>query len=283
MTDILQIKSLTKRYTTFELENISFTLPSGCIMGLIGENGAGKTTLIKLILDLVEKDHGSVTLLDHQKVVGNERIKEYVGVVMEELQFIDTFTAKQIDGLMKHCYRTWDSDRYRQYLNTFRLPPTKKLKEYSRGMKMKLSIAVALSHDSKLLILDEATSGLDPVVRDEILDIFLQFIQDESHSILLSSHILSDLEKVCDYITFLHQGKLLFCEDKDVLLDTYAVVKGSTEQMRALDRNTLIGLQSNAFGAQALMKRRDIPAGMTVQHTTIEDIMLHFVKGGSAC
>ena len=201
MENALEVKNLSKHYPEFELDNINITLPAGCIMGFIGENGAGKSTTIKAILDLIKKDSGEVTIFGQTNLSRNQKLKEHIGVVMDECSFPENLNAKEIDKVMNNCYKTWNRTKYMKYLDKFALSLKKPVKEYSRGMKMKLSIAVALSHDSKLLILDEATSGLDPIVRDEILDVFLDFIQDESHSIFISSHIISDLEKICDYIS----------------------------------------------------------------------------------
>lgn len=274
----LEIRGLTKHYTGFSLENVNLTLPAGCVMGLIGENGAGKSTMIKLILDLVKKDDGEIRVLGEALTTESRKLKEQIGVVMDECNFPACMKLAEIGNMMKQCYRTWDQKRFAQYQKKFELPTDRSVNEYSRGMKMKLSIAVALSHDSRLLILDEATSGLDPIVRDEILDIFLEFIQDESHSIFISSHILSDLEKICDYITFLHEGNVIFSEEKEVLLQKYAVVKCSAQEFEALDREAVVGVRRNSFGVEALVLRECIPSGCVHDPATIEDIMLYFVK-----
>ena len=279
MKNALKIRNLSKTYPDFTLDHINITLPSGCIMGFVGENGAGKSTTIKLILDLIPRDSGEISVLGTDAISQNKEIKENIGVVMEECSFPDQLTVRDIETIMKCCYQTWNSQTFANYCRRFELPPKKTVKELSRGMKMKLSIAVALSHDSKLLILDEATSGLDPVVRDEILDIFLEFIQDEGHSIFISSHIISDLEKICDYITFIHKGKIVFSETKDNLLDQYVIIKCSEEEYRTIDPTAVIGMRQNRFGIEALAWRQKVPATMVQDAATIEDVMLYYVKG----
>ena len=222
-TNALELKDLCKSYPGFSLDHLNLTLPNGCILGLIGENGAGKTTAIKLILDIIRKDSGTIRILGKDCSTETSIPKEEIGVVMDEVGFPECLTPTQIGLIMKDSFNNWDSSLYSQYLQTFHLPEKKEFGQFSKGMKMKLGIAVALSHHPKLLILDEATSGLDPVVRDEILDIFNDFTRDESHAILISSHIVSDLEKICDYIAFLHKGKLVLYEEKDRLLKNMAL------------------------------------------------------------
>lgn len=279
MGNALEIKKLSKKYPEFALDNINITLPAGCIMGFIGENGAGKSTTIKAILDLVKKDSGEITILGETNLSKNQRLKEHIGVVMDECSFPENLNAKEIDKVMKNCYKTWNRTKYMGYLDKFALSLKKPVKEYSRGMKMKLSIAVALSHDSKLLILDEATSGLDPIVRYEILDVFLDFIQDESHSIFISSHIISDLEKICDYITFIHNGKILLSEIKDELLDKYTIIKCSEGEYSTIDKSAIIGRRKSRFRIEALALKEKISNNIITDKVNIEDIMLYFVKG----
>lgn len=209
MSNVLEIKNLTKYYDGFTLDNISLALPQGSIMGFIGENGAGKSTTIKLILNVIHRDRGEVKIFGRDNLIYDSELKQSVGVVYDESNFPESMTPKNINVILCRIYRNWDQQAFFRYLDQFALPADKELKTFSRGMKMKLSIAVALSHQAKLLILDEPTSGLDPVVRDEILDIFLDFIQNEEHSIFLSTHITSDIEKIADYIAFIHQGKIV--------------------------------------------------------------------------
>lgn len=278
MGNALEIKNLTKKYSDFTLDNVNITLPSGCIMGFIGENGSGKSTTIKLILNLIHRDSGEINILGTKLDDNNKQLKEHIGVVMDESNFPDNLTATDISSIMQCCYKTWHPNIFEQYLSKFSLPGRKKVKDFSRGMKMKLSIAVALSHDSQLLILDEATSGLDPIVRNEILDEFLEFIQDENKSIFISSHILSDLEKICDYITFIHKGKIIFSDDKESLLKKYAVVKCSKDELETLDRSSIIGVRKNAFGIEALVIPDQRTAAMVTDPASIEDIMLYYAK-----
>lgn len=275
----LEIKNLTKKYDGFQLDNISFTLPSGCIMGLIGENGAGKSTTINLIMDVINRDEGEIIVLGKDNRDNFKLTKEDIGIVLDEVGLPETFTVGQVNKIMKATYRNWDEEIYFNYIKDFKLPDKKAIKDYSRGMKMKLAIAVALSHHAKLLILDEATSGLDPIVRDEILDIFLDFTRQEDHSILISSHIVSDLEKLCDYITFLHNGKLIFCEEKDRLLEKYGMLHLTTEEWMNLDPEAVKGKRVNNYGINALVERSKIPLSMNVEPASIEDIMLFMVKG----
>ena len=205
----LEIRDLAKHYTGFSLDHLNLTLPWGCIMGLVGENGAGKSTTIKLILNTVSRDGGTITILGRDNRENLCLSKEEIGVVLDEVGISACLTARQIGKIMQGIYRSWDDAVFTDYLTRLAVPADKKFKEFSRGMKMKLGIAVALSHHPRLLILDEATSGLDPVVRDEVMDIFNEFTRDENHAILISSHIVSDLEKICDYIAFLHKGELM--------------------------------------------------------------------------
>lgn len=277
MSNALEIRQLTKRFSDFTLDHVDISLPRGTIMGLIGSNGAGKSTTIKLILGLMQADEGSVEILGSDDFGRNRALREHVGVVMDESSFPDNLTLKNIGHVMKNCYRTWNAAKFQALAARFGLPDGKPVKEFSRGMKMKLSIAVALSHDSHLLILDEATSGLDPIVRDEMLDVFLEFIQDENHAILISSHIISDLEKICDYICCIHQGRILFTSPKDELLENYVVAKGTAEEVQSIPGR--VGLRRNAFGAETLALKNNVPENLATDPATLEDIMLFYAKG----
>ena len=274
----LEIKNLSKSFPGFSLDNLNLTLPSGCIMGLVGENGAGKSTTIKLVLKLLRQDGGSVTLLgrDHEKDL--HLTLEDVGVVMDEVGIPACLNARQVGKIMALTYKNWQPDVFEDCLRRFSLPTDKRFQDLSRGMKMKLGIAIALSHQSKLLLLDEATSGLDPVVRDEILDIFNDFTRQEDHSILISSHIVSDLEKICDYIAFLHKGKLLLCQEKDRLLDQYAIVRGSEEQLSALPADAVLHRKRGPYGQEALALRRVLPEGLSFSPVSIEELFIFMVK-----
>ncbi|MBQ8834308.1 MAG: ABC transporter ATP-binding protein [Oscillospiraceae bacterium] len=271
----LEIKHLSKSFPGFQLDNISLTLPSGCVMGLVGENGAGKSTTIKLILEMLRRDGGTVTILGKDSV---QLVKEDIGVVMDEVGIPLCLNTRQVGKVMAGSYQNWDQARYEALLQKLSLPDKKPFKDFSRGMKMKLGIAIALSHNAKLLILDEATSGLDPVVRDEVVEMFREFTMDESHAILISSHIVSDLEKLCDYIAFLHQGKLLLCEEKDRLLEEYGLVLCTPEQLMELDADTVKGTKKSPYGIEALVLRENVPAGWKVSPVSIEDLFIFMVK-----
>ena len=277
----IEIKGLTKQYQGFRLGSYDLTLPSGCILGLVGENGAGKSTTIRLIMDAITRDAGTISVLGvDNRSPEFAAVKEDIGVVLDEAYFPEVLSAANVGKIMACTYRRWDMERYRGYLTRFDLDDRKLIRDYSRGMRMKLAIAVALSHDPKLLILDEATSGLDPMVRDEILDIFNEFTRDPSHSILLSSHIVSDLEKICDYIAFLHKGKLMLCEEKDQLLEEYALVHLSAERFADLPEDSIVGRKNGRFGVEALVLRSRVPQDLPVEHTNLEDIILFMAKGG---
>lgn len=283
MNYAIELDGVTKQYENFSLQDVSFKVPKGSIMGFVGENGAGKTTTLKAILNLIHTDKGNVTVLGANQIQENCSIKEQIGVVFDESYFHENLNVNQISKVMKHIYKNWQPEEFKKYAEKFRLPSHKIVKEYSSGMKMKLSIAVALSHKAKLLILDEATSGLDPVIRDEILDIFLEFIQDESNTILLSSHITSDLEKVADYITFIHQGKIVFSESKDDLIYQYGVVHCKKDELASLNKNHIVGIRSNQFGCDVMVNnKKDLERerkDLTIDSTTIEEIILFKVRG----
>lgn len=277
----IEIKGLTKQYQGFRLGSYDLSLPSGCILGLVGENGAGKSTTIRLIMDAITRDAGTISVLGvDNRSPEFAAVKEDIGVVLDEAYFPEVLSAANVGKIMACTYRRWDMERYRGYLTRFDLDDRKLIRDYSRGMRMKLAIAVALSHDPKLLILDEATSGLDPMVRDEILDIFNEFTRDPGHSILLSSHIVSDLEKICDYIAFLHKGKLMLCEEKDQLLEEYALVHLSAERFADLPEDSIVGRKNGRFGVEALVLRSRVPQDLPVEHTNLEDIILFMAKGG---
>ena len=274
----LEIKNLTKSYPGFTLDNLNLTLPSGCIMGLIGENGAGKSTTIKLILDMIHKDSGSITILGKDNTDSIELTKEDIGVVMDEVGIPECLTVKQVGKVMKNTFRNWDDAEYTRLIQKLALPDKKQFKEFSRGMKMKLGIAIALSHNAKLLILDEATSGLDPVVRDEVVEMFSDFTRDENHSILISSHIVSDLEKLCDYVAFLHKGKLLLCEEKDQLLAEYGLIHCTAEELHNLPAKAIKYKKENPYGIEAMVLRSAVPAGVNVSPISIEELFVFMVK-----
>lgn len=283
MDYILEIKNLKKVYSDFTLDNVSFSVPYGSIMGLMGENGAGKSTTINAILNLISKDGGEIKLFGKVMSDNNKDIKEDIGIVYDYMNFYETLTLKQISKIMEKAYKRWDNELYLNYLKKFKLPIDKEIKAFSKGMKMKASIAIALSHHPKLLILDEATSGLDPIVRDEILDIFLDFVQDEKHSILISSHITSDLEKIADYITFIRNGEVIFSKDKDDLIYNYAIIKCNTEQFKEINKSDIIVYRKQDYQWQVLVNNKERMMkkyrGFVIDNSSIEDIMLLYVKG----
>jgi len=283
MTNCIEIKGLCKSYGDFSLQNIDLTLPGGSILGLIGENGAGKTTTIKCVLNLIQRDAGEITLLGYDNIREERLAKQDVGVVLDECFFHDTLRPRDVGRVLAPAYKNWDQDLFRSYLDKFQLPEKKLIKEFSRGMKMKLSLSAALAHRPRLLILDEATAGLDPVVRDEILDEFLGFLCDEDHAILMSSHIISDLEKVADYIAYIHQGKLVLSDAKDNILDSYGRVGCTAAQLEAIDPHDVLRVRRGSFGCEALVSDRAAFARkypmLLVERTTLEDIMLFVGKG----
>lgn len=275
----IEIKGLTKRYKDFALEGLDLTLPMGCVLGLVGANGAGKSTTIRLIMDAMERDGGTVEVLgvDNQSQEF-QKVKEEVGVVLDETCVPEFITARQLGKIMADTYRNWEQDAYERWLDKFQLPGNKKFKEYSRGMTMKLGIAAALSHRARLLLLDEATSGLDPMVREELLEVFADFAAQDGHAVLISSHIVSDLEKICDYVAFLEKGRLVLCEEKDVLLDRYGILKCGREDLNRVDPAALHGVRLGQYGAEALVERDRAPRDMVVDRATLEDIILHLAK-----
>ena len=279
MTNAVEIKNLSKKFKSFKLDNINLALPSGCIMGLIGENGAGKSTLIKLILNILHKDDGTVTILGRDNNDNIRLTKEEVGVVTDEVGIPECLKAEQVGKIMKHTFRYWDEKAFDNYLVKLDIPRDKQFKDFSRGTKMKLGIAAALSHKSRLLLLDEATSGLDPVVRDEVVDMLSDFTRDEGHSILISSHIVSDLEKLCDYIAFLHKGKLLLCEEKDRLLEEYCVVRGEKGILAGIDSKAVLNKKETPYSEEGIILRKAAPKNAAISPISIEELFIYMVKG----
>jgi len=285
MESILQLQQVTKTFpkSPFQLDNVSFDLPYGAIMGFVGENGAGKTTTIGCILGTLSPDSGTIKLFGQEMTEAGTALREKIGVVYDGENFPAYWTAGQLSSVMAGIYQNWDDALFRGYLERFRLPPEQKIKHYSRGMSMKLAIAAALSHHPQLLILDEATSGLDPIMREEILDVFLEFVQDEQNSILLSSHITSDLEKIADYITFLHDGKVLLTATKNDLAYRCAVLRCRQSQFEQLDPKDILAYRKRDFQTDVLVAdgkaaQKKYP-DMVIDHTSVDEIMLLLVKG----
>lgn len=275
----LVVNGLTKRYQDFTLDGVSFTVPQGSIVGLIGENGAGKSTTLHAVLGLIGRDGGTVELLGLPDTALDDGVRNQIGVVFDGNSYPEMLTPRKLGRVMGKIYRTWDPDRYAALLQQLALPADKRIKALSKGMKMKLALAVAFSHHAKLLVLDEATSGLDPMVRDEVLDVFNDFTRQADHTVVLSSHIVSDLEKICDYIAFLHRGRLVLFEEKDRLLEEYAIVKLDPQQLQELNPAAIAGVKEGPYGAEALVRRQQIPAQFVTEHTNLEDIILFLAKG----
>ena len=277
----IQLSHINKSFGDFAIRDLCLEVPSGTICGLVGENGAGKSTTIRLLMGALRPDSGSARVLGSDVSSPEFRaVKEDIGVVLDEAYFPESLNAVQVGKIMAGTYRRWDQGLYDGYLKRFDLPLKKQFKDFSRGMRMKLAIAVALSHQPKLLVLDEATAGLDPIVRDEALDLFNEFTREEDHSILISSHILSDLEKLCDYIAFLHKGDLLFCEEKDRLLEEYGIFEDSRENLDCLMPEAVVAREETRYGGVRALVRRDLaPAGFRMEKPSVEDVVLFLVKG----
>ena len=285
MNAVLEVQGLSKKYpkSEFRLNDVSFSLPAGTIMGFVGENGAGKTTTIGCILNTLIKDSGSVKVFGKEMTDASIDIRDDIGVVYDSSVFPEHLTAVKISSAMRYVFSKWDNDLFKDYLRKFNLPESKTIKTYSRGMTMKLAVAVALSHRPKLLVLDEATTGLDPIIRDDVLEVFLDFVQEETNSILLSSHIISDLERIADYITFIHEGSIVFCEKKDDLIYNYGIMRCKASQFAEIDKQDILAYRKFDYQVDVLVadrraaerKYRDI----VIDGVTIEEIMLTLVKG----
>lgn len=278
------VRDLCKGFDGFLLDHVSFQVPKGRIVGFIGENGAGKSTTINLILDELKRDHGQIQIFGKENTISS--VREEIGVVFDECNFHDVFNTSDIEKILSGVYKSWDSSLYRQYLKRFKIPERKPIGSFSKGMKMKLSIICAMAHKPKLLILDEATTGLDPVVRDEMLDLFPEFIQDEERSIFFSSHITSDIQKIADYVILIHQGKIIFEEQKDDLVYRLGILKCGKEQFASISpddylihRITNVNVECLVRDKQAIRHKYK---NIVVDNATLEDIMLFYIKGGAA-
>lgn len=283
MSAILEVGNLRKEYRDFNL-NVSFSLERGYLMGFIGPNGAGKSTTIKLIMNLLKKDSGTIKVFGLDNVKNEIEIKQRIGFVYDQNYYYDELTVEEMKGIISRFYADWDDELYRSYLKIFDLDPRKKIKELSKGMQMKFSLIMALSHHAELIIMDEPTSGLDPIVRRELLQILSEILQDENKGILLSTHITSDLDKIADYITFINQGRIVESTTRDFLLENYGVVRGKKELLRQTDKGLLIGVKENEFGFEALVKdkaraREIFGDKIIIDKPTLEDIMYYQIDG----
>ena len=278
------VRDLCKQFDGFLLDHVSFQVPKGRIVGFIGENGAGKSTTINLILDELKRDNGQIQIFGKENTIS--AVKEDIGVVFDECNFHDAFNTSDIEKILSGIYKSWDSSLYRQYLKRFKIPEKKQIGSFSKGLRMKLSIICAMAHKPKLLILDEATTGLDPVVRDEMLDLFLEFIQDEDCSILFSSHITSDIQKIADYVILIHQGKIIFEEQKDDLVYNFGIVKCGKEKFASISPDDYITHRVTNVSVECLVRDKEAIKhkykNIVVDSATLEDIMLFYIKGGAA-
>lgn len=281
MNNVLEINNITKDYKKFKIDNISFNLPKGYIMGFIGANGAGKTTTIKLILNMIKRDSGEIKVFGLDIIREEERIKEQIGVVFDECYYLEDWTLNDVEKAVSMFYKNWNSSIYEKYLKEFNLARDKKVKDLSRGMRMKLMIAVAFSHEAKLLILDEPTSGLDPVARDEFLDILRDYIEDEEKSVIFSSHITSDIEKIADYITYINNGKIIFTGEKDEFLEKYCIIKGGKEDITESQKKEIIGLRIHSTGFEGLIELKKavgFSSKVIIEKASLDEIMIYMNK-----
>ncbi|MDW7655784.1 MAG: ABC transporter ATP-binding protein [Bacillota bacterium] len=282
MQSILEVSGLNKRFAAFSLENVTFEMPTGFIMGFIGPNGAGKTTTIKTILNMINYQSGEIKIFGIDSKDNGDRIYEQIGVVMDTPFYADEWTAADVEAAVSPYYQHWNGEKYVCLLRQFAIDHKKKVKELSRGMKVKLMIAVALSHDAKLLILDEPTSGLDPVARDELCEMLSEFVTDENRSVLFSTHITADLEKIADYITFILNGRIIFTGPKEDLLENYVMVKGGLNEIDAQMKNLLIGLREHGTGFEGMIETANLnklPGSLLAEPVTLDEIIIHMNRG----
>lgn len=281
MNNALELRSVTKEYKDFKLNNVSFTLPKGYIMGFVGANGAGKTTTIKLILNMIKRNSGEIKVLGLDNIKDEMKVKEQIAVVFDEPHYSEEWDLNEVEKAVSMFYKKWDKKKYDYYLKEFKLNRNKKVMELSRGMKMKLMIAVAFSYDAKLLILDEPTGGLDPVARDEFLDILQKYIEDEEKSVIFSSHITSDIEKVADYITFIKNGEIIFTGPKDELIEKYCIIKGGRNDITAEQKKEIIGLRTYSTGFEGLIeleKVKGFSKDIITEEANLDEIMIYMNK-----
>ena len=280
---MLSIKGFTKHYKNFQIEDVSFEVPDGMVVGLIGENGAGKSTIIKSVLGAVRPDCGQILFNGAEIGEAGKGERQKISFVLDDTGLPMELNLVMLDNVLSCIYDKWDCAKFRSLKQNFALPDKKPIKEFSKGMKMKAAIAVALSYDSKLLILDEPTSGLDPVVRDDILEMIYNYNKDGNRSVLLSSHITSDLEKICDYIVYIHEGRIIFNEEKDELLNKYAIYSIDERQLRELEQGAPVRVLRREYGMEVLAKKDKMPQDFEYKPVTLDDIMLFYSKGEEVC
>lgn len=287
MGNVIELKNVTKNYGDFMLKDVSFDVPEGCICGFIGQNGAGKTTTLSLILDIVKKDAGEIKVFGRDMKKEGEEIKQDIGIVFDEMGFHDFMTPADINRMLKNIYQNWDEEKYFTYLNRFSLPKKKKCGKFSRGMRMKLQIVAAMAHNPRLLIMDEPTSGLDPIVRNEILQIFQEYVMEENHTILLSSHITGDLERVADMVVFINHGKIVLSGNKDEILEKHGLLKCKKDSLKCIAKEDIVSVRQSAFGVEALVYDRHACAkkytDMVLETSTLEEIMIFYVNRENVC
>ncbi len=281
--NFLELTGVSKEFTGFKLNNISITLPKGYIMGLVGPNGAGKTTTIQLILNMLERNSGDILVFGKDNIKYEKAIKQNIGVVFDTVFYVNTWTIKNTEKAVSMFYDDWDHDVFQRMIERFQLPMNKKVRELSRGMQMKLMLACAFSHNAKLLILDEPTSGLDPVTRDEFLEILQEYIEDGERSVLFSTHITSDLERVADYITVLNHGELVYSGSMDALLEGYQMIKGNPVDLTPELEKDMIGMRKTDMGFEGLIDASVLPKykNYIIEKATIDDIVINISKGGA--
>ncbi len=284
--NVIEVKNVTKDYGDFILDHVSFSVPEGSVCGFVGQNGAGKTTTIKLILDVIGADQGEIFLFGENIKKNSAKLRENIGVVFDEMGFHEFMTGKDINIMMKNIYKNWDEKVFFEYLKRFSLPAKKKCGDFSRGMRMKLQIAVALSHRAKLLIMDEPTSGLDPIVRNEMLQIFREYVVEEDHTILLSSHITGDLEKLADEVVFINGGKIVLAGNKDEIMEKHGLLKCRKDELDKINRSLIVNAQPGSFGVEILVNDRKacekLYPDMVVEQASLEDIMIFYVNKSTA-
>lgn len=280
--NVIEIKGVTKDYGDFKLDNISFTVPKGSVCGFIGQNGAGKTTTIRIILDAINRDSGEVYLFGNSIDKDSASLREDIGIVFDEMGFHDFLTARQINTIMKNVYKNWKEEKYFEYLKRFSLPTKKACGTFSRGMRMKLQIAAALSHEAKLLIMDEPTSGLDPIVRNEMLQIFREYVIEEDHTILLSSHITGDLEKLADEVVFIDGGRIVLQGNKDEILEKHGILRCRKDELKSIRESLIVSAEVSSLGAEALVNDRKaaekLYPEMVIEPAGLDEIIIYYVN-----